>query len=280
MKTICSPRTFQREMERLRSRGQTLGFVPTMGALHEGHLSLVRKARKENRVVAVSIFVNPLQFGPREDFHRYPKKLRQDRALLLKEKVDYLFLPSRRSLYPVGYQTFVEATDLSRSLCGRFRPGHFRGVATVVAKLFNLAKPHRVYFGAKDYQQAMVIKRLVRDLNFNLEVRLLPTIRDQKGLALSSRNSYLSHFQRRRALAIPQALEWARSEIRSGNRNLRRIREGVLHRLQSGLDRIDYVYFLEPLTLKSVKSIRGPLVLAVAGWVGKTRLIDNVIMRP
>lgn len=280
MKIFRDPRQFQLEMEGLRRLGRTIGLIPTLGALHEGHLSLVRKARSENRVVVVSIFINPLQFGPREDLGRYPRNLAKDRFLLSKEKVDYLFVPNARSLYPAGYQTFVEVTVLSRGLCGRFRPGHFRGVATVVTKLFNLARPHRAYFGAKDYQQALIVKRLARDLNFNLEVEILPSVRDKDGLALSSRNRYLSGRERERALSIPHSLAWAKEEIRRGNRNLGLLRTGILRRLRINLDRIDYVEFLQPNTLQQVKSLREGFVIALAGWVGKTRLIDNVIIQP
>lgn len=279
MKIIRSPHQFQQEMDRLRREGKTLGFVPTMGALHEGHLSLIRKARKENRVVAVSIFVNPLQFGSAEDFRRYPRNLAKDRRLLEREGVDYLFLPSAQAFYPRGYETFAEVTRMSRGLCGRFRPGHFRGVATVVTKLFNLAKPHRAYFGAKDYQQAQIIRRLVRDLNFDIEVKVLPLIRDRQGLALSSRNASLSVSERKQALSIPGALAWVRREIGSGNRNLTELRRGVFERLKRGLRSIDYVEFVDPETLEPVKSIRRRFVIAVAGWAGKTRLIDNVIIR-
>lgn len=278
MKIFRHPQPFQREMERLRARGRTIGFVPTMGALHEGHLSLIRRARRENDVVAVSLFVNPLQFGPREDLAHYPRKGRHDRLLLLKEKVDSLFLPTLRSLYPSGYQSFVEVTELSRGLCGKFRPGHFRGVATIVTKLFNLTRPHRTYFGAKDYQQALMVKRLAKDLNFDLEVRLLPLVRDRDGLALSSRNVYLSKEERERALSLSRSLNWAKGEIKRGNRNLPLIRRGILRRLRLALDRIDYVEFVETQTLKPVTVIRSPFLLAVAGWVGKTRLIDNVII--
>ncbi len=267
-------------MERLRARGRKIGFVPTMGALHEGHLSLVRKARKENRVVVVSIFVNPLQFGPKEDFRRYPKRFRQDRLALQKEGVDYLFLPSQKSLYDQSHQTYVEVTGLSKGLCGRFRPGHFRGVATVVTKLFNLVRPNRAYFGAKDYQQALIVKRLALDLNFNLEVKVLPIVRDRDGLAMSSRNAYLSGTERKRALSIPHSLLWARMEVQAGRRSLRFLRAGILKRLRQGLNRVDYVEFLEPKKLEPVTSLRGQVVVAVAGWVGKTRLIDNVIIRP
>jgi len=280
MKIVRDLHKFQKEMVRLRRRGKTIGLVPTMGALHEGHLSLVRKARKENQIVVVSIFVNPLQFGPREDFRRYPRTIALDRSLLRRAGADYIFVPSACSLYPHGFQTFVEVTDLSRGLCGRFRRGHFRGVATVVTKLFNLAHPHRAYFGLKDYQQAMMIKRLAADLNFDLEVKLLPLLRDRNGMALSSRNAYLSRGEKARALSISRALRWAKSEIRRGDRNIQRIRSGILRMLRPQLDKIDYVEFVEAETLKPLKSIRGRFVIALAGWVGKTRLIDNVIMRP
>jgi pantoate--beta-alanine ligase len=280
MRIIRSPEEIRRETERFRTRGMKIGFVPTMGALHAGHLSLVRKARKENRVVVVSIFVNPLQFGPGEDYRHYPRPLERDRRLLEKEKVDLLFLPSSRALYPSGSETFVEVAGLSRGLCGRFRPGHFRGVATVVTKLFNLVRPHRAYFGAKDYQQALLLKRLALDLNFDIEVKILPLVRDRDGLALSSRNAYLSSAERSRALSLPHSLFWAKMEIRGGNRSLRALRNGVLKRLRQGLARVEYAEFADPKTLKSVTSLQGPVLLAVAGWVGKTRLIDNVIIRP
>ena len=278
MKIIRNPSLFQRQIEKLRSRGKTIGFVPTMGALHEGHLSLVRKARKENRIAVVSIFVNPLQFGPKEDFNRYPRNFGRDRLLLSKEKVDFLFVPNTQSFYPAGFQTFVEVTRLSQGLCGPFRPGHFRGVATVVAKLFNLAQPHRAYFGAKDYQQALIIKRMSEDLHFNLEVKVLPTLRDKDGLALSSRNAYLSPRERSRALSISRSLAWANREVKKGNRKLSLIRKGILRQLRRNL-RLDYVEFVEPQTLQPVRSLQGPFLIAIAAWVGKTRLIDNAIIR-
>ena len=280
MKTLRSLRLFRLEMERVRALGRMIGFVPTMGALHEGHLSLVRKARRENRIVVVSIFVNPLQFGSREDLRRYPRPTQRDWLALAREKVDYLFTPTRRFLYPAGYQTFVEVTGLSRPLCGRLRPGHFRGVATVVTKLFNLVRPHRAYFGLKDYQQALIVERLVRDLNFDVKLKLLPLVRDRDGLALSSRHAYLSYEERRRAQSIFQSLAWAKAEVQKGHRNLKSLRRGILQRLQGNLDRIDYVEFVEAKSLQPVQSIRGRSVIALAGWVGKTRLIDNVIIQP
>lgn len=280
MKEIKNPKSLQREMEGLRRGGRTIGFVPTMGALHEGHLSLVRRARRENGVVVVSLFVNPLQFGPKEDFNHYPRCLGKDREALRQEKVDYLFRPGAASFYLPGHQIFVEAAQLSRGLCGRFRPGHFRGVATVVTKLFNLVRPHRAYFGAKDYQQARIVQALVRDLNFNLEIKILPTLRARDGLALSSRNRRLSFQERERALAVPRALAWVREEVRKGRRNFHSLKQGTLRRLRASRIRIDYVEFVEPHDLQPVRSFQGPLLIAVAGWVGKTRLIDNVIIRP
>lgn len=279
MRIIRNPSLFQRQMEKLRSQGKTIGFIPTLGALHEGHLSLVRKARKENRIVVVSIFVNPLQFGPREDFSRYPRNFARDRSLLSKEKINYLFMPNVESFYPAGFQTFIEVTRLEKGLCGSFRPGHFRGVATVVGKLFNLIRPHRAYFGAKDYQQAQLIKRMCEDLNFNLQVKILPTLRDRDGLALSSRNAYLSREERAKALSISRSLAWAKREMRKGRRNLNQIRKGVLSQLKPNLRRIDYVEFVEPATLQTVRSLKAPFLLAIAGWVGKTRLIDSAIIQ-
>lgn len=278
MKVLRSPKKMQEVAERLRRQGKSIGFVPTMGALHEGHLSLVRRARKENDRVVVSLFVNPLQFGPKEDLKRYPRPLAVDQEMLKKEKTDFLFLPSPKDFYPAGYQTFVEVTKVSGGLCGAFRPGHFRGVATVVAKLFNLVRATRVYVGAKDYQQACLVKQLVRDLNFDLQVRVMPLVRERSGLALSSRNRYLSASERERALTISKTLKWIRDEVRRGNRNLAALRRGTHERLRRGLDRIDYVSFVQPETLQPVIKIRGRFVAAVAGWVGKTRLIDNVII--
>lgn len=278
MKIIRDPKKFQKEMARLRRRNLTLGFVPTMGALHEGHLVLVKKARKENKIVVVSIFVNPLQFGPREDFKRYPRNLKKDSLLLKSENVDYIFAPTVAALYPPEAQTHVEITQLAEGLCGKFRPGHFRGVATIVAKLFNVTLPHRAYFGAKDYQQAMVIKQMVHDLNFNLEVKVLPIVRDRNGLALSSRNAYLSASERERALAIPRALAWAKIAVHKKRLSPRALRLGILSRLRKNLDKIDYVELVEPKTLQPVKTLKNKFSVLIAGWVGKTRLIDNAII--
>lgn len=278
MKTISSPHKFQAKMEQLRRAGNKIGFVPTMGALHEGHLSLIRKARKENDIVAASIFVNPLQFGPKEDFKKYPRVLSHDSALLKKEGTDYLFYPSPESMYPAGAVTSVEVDKLSEGLCGKFRPGHFRGVTTVVSKLFNIVKPHRVYFGAKDYQQATIIHKMIVDLNFDIEFNLCPTVREKDGLAMSSRNRYLSPEDRGRALAVSQALFEIRDRVHSGGRNLKAIKKAALRKLSSYADRVDYLEIVDPVNLEVLKKFQPKMVALAACYVGKTRLIDNVII--
>jgi pantoate--beta-alanine ligase len=242
------------EMRAAHPDGASVGLVPTMGAFHEGHLSLFRAARAENDVVVGSLFVNPAQFGPREDRERYPRDEELDARLAEEAGVDFLFAPSAEEMYPPGYQTWVEVEELSQPLEGAHRPGHFRGVATVCIKLFNIVRPQRAYFGQKDAQQAAVIKRMVRDLDLDLELHVLPTVRDEDGLALSSRNVYLSPEERKQALAIPRALatkdpDRARDDLRDFD--------------------IDY---LEAVDLD------GQRVLAAAVRVGSTRLIDNVVL--
>ncbi len=267
-------------MIKIRVRGRTVGFVPTMGALHEGHLSLVKQALKENDIVVVSIFVNPTQFGPKEDFKKYPRPQAQDRHLLEKEKVDYLFSPTAYDMYPPGSRTAVEVGEISNILCGKFRPGHFRGVATVVAKLFNLSGPCRAYFGQKDFQQSVIIRRLVQDLDFPVTIRVMPTVRETGGLAMSSRNQYLSSEERTKALAISQTLFWMQDQITRGVRDLKRLHRQGVEKLKRSVDRIDYLEIVDPETLASLKRFQPALVIAAACYVGKTRLIDNVIMRP
>lgn len=280
MKVIKSAAQFQKEMERLRKQGKTIGFVPTMGALHEGHLSLVRAAKKENKIAAVSIFVNPAQFGPKEDLKKYPRPLSRDKALLKKVHTDYLFLPGVTDIYPENFSTFVEpGPALTSGLCGKFRPGHFRGVATVVAKLFNIAKPHRAYFGLKDYQQAAVIIRMVKDLNMDLEIRPMPTVREKDGLAMSSRNQYLSPEERKRALGISKTLFHIRAKVMSGNRDLADLKKEGLSRMRAFADSVDYLEIVDAETLESLKKPARRMACLAAVRVGKTRLIDNVIMR-
>jgi len=242
------------EMREALEPGRTVGLVPTMGAFHEGHLSLFAAAREECDAVVASLFVNPAQFGSGEDFDRYPRGEERDAKLAEEAGIDFLFAPSAEEIYPDGYQTWVEVEELSRVLEGEFRPGHFRGVATVCLKLFNIVRPQRAYFGQKDAQQAAVVKRLVRDLNLEVEIRVLPTVRDADGLAVSSRNAYLSPEERERALALPRALA---TKDPAGARELLR-----------GLD-VDYVELAE---------LDGERVLAAAVRVGSTRLIDNVVL--
>lgn len=249
-----------------------------MGFLHEGHLSLFRKARRENDIVIGSIFVNPAQFGPHEDFSRYPRNLKRDCALLAKEKADWLFVPGPKALYPGNYQTFVDPGALARGLCGRSRPGHFRGVATVVAKLLNLALPDRAYFGQKDYQQALVIKKMIQDLHLPVKMKICPIVRDRDGLALSSRNSYLTPEERERALCLARSLNVAKRLIMKGIREKRAIRTAIRKILVPELSRIDYVEILDARDLSPVKRISGTILIALAGFVGKVRLIDNCLL--
>lgn len=265
----------------LRRQGKIIGFVPTMGYLHAGHLSLVRAARRETAITVVSIFVNPIQFGPKEDFNRYPRDLSRDRAMLEAEGVDYLFYPSSEEMYPPGFKTYVEVTKLQDVLCGRSRPGHFRGVATVVLKLFNIVSPDLAYFGQKDAQQAIIIQQMVRDLNLDIKIKVLPIVRDDDGLALSSRNAYLSQGERRAALAIPRSLEEAVRLVASGEKRAEAIRKQI-EKVIEGEPRlkIDYVEVVHPEKLTPVEMIDEGCLIAVAVYCGQTRLIDNVKISP
>lgn len=278
MENIRIPRIVQDTCTKHLLKGRTIGFVPTMGALHEGHLSLIRRARAENDVVVVSIYVNPLQFGPAEDFTRYPRDIEQDIGKIKGLDVDILFLPDDAVMYGPGSATRVEVQDVSERLCGRFRPGHFRGVATVVAKLFNIVSPTRAYFGQKDYQQTVVIRRMARDLNFAVEVVTCPTIREPDGLAMSSRNAYLGPDERKAAVVVYRCLSSAAEAIRSGNRS------GVQasHMMEQALSgepligRVDYASVVDPETLGEVETITGDVIVAAAVVIGTTRLIDNI----
>ena len=262
-----------------RSKGKTIGFVPTMGYLHEGHLSLVRESRKSADVTVVSIFVNPLQFGPQEDFRRYPRDPERDAALLEKEGVDILFLPENREMYPEGYRTSVEVAGLQEKLCGRSRPGHFRGVATVVLKLFNIVRPDYAFFGQKDAQQVVILQKMVQDLNADMEIRAMPIIREPDGLAMSSRNAYLSAEERRAALVLSSSLGEARRMFENGERAAGPIRERLSSAIAAeSLARIDYVEIVDPSSLEPVERIDGEALVALAVYIGKTRLMDNEIL--
>jgi len=257
----------------------SVGLVPTMGYLHAGHMALVERARRENDVVVVSIFVNPTQFGPHEDYGRYPRDLGRDLAMLQEAGVDLVFTPEPSEMYPEGFCSFVSVEGLSEKLEGAFRPGHFRGVATVVAKLFNIVPAQRAYFGQKDAQQVVVIRRMARDLNFPHEIVTVPTVREPDGLAMSSRNVYLNPEQRRIALVLSRALFAARELYDRGERDAREIRSAMRAMLDAepGVT-TDYVTVSDPESLEELERIEGPALVALAARVGDTRLIDNIVL--
>jgi pantoate--beta-alanine ligase len=279
MREIKDPKEMYLYSRKAKSHGKKVGFVPTMGALHEGHLSLVEEAKKRADTVVVSIFVNPIQFGPSEDLARYPRNLGSDKKLLRHFDVDVLFMPEARTMYPEGFKTFVEVEGLSRKLCGRSRPTHFRGVTTVVAKLFNMVCPDIAFFGEKDYQQQIIIKRMAKDLDFPVEIVALPTVREFDGLAMSSRNAYLTQKERKSALILYRSLCLAKEEIRKGEKDPRKI----LLRIRSAVGtepsvRLDYVAMVDPDTLEEVRKIKGKVLVALAACLGKARLIDNMVI--
>jgi pantoate--beta-alanine ligase len=256
-----------------------VGFVPTMGFLHEGHLSLVRRARQECASVVVSIFVNPTQFGPKEDLGAYPRDLERDLALLAQENVDLVWSPSAEEMYPAGFQTWVTVQEVSQPLEGAMRPGHFRGVATVVAKLFNAVQPDRAYFGQKDAQQAAVIRQMTRDLSYPIEIVVSPIAREPDGLALSSRNVYLNPQERRAAVVLSRSLEAARQAYDRGERDANRLRQIMLDILEAQpLANPQYVSCADPHTLEELETVTRGALLSMAVYVGRTRLIDNTVL--
>ena len=264
----------------LRFRRETIGFVPTMGYLHRGHLELVRRALAENDATVVSIFVNPAQFGPSEDFDTYPRDEDRDLQLLKELGVDCVFIPSERVIYPEGYSTYVHVERLTDYLCGAKRPGHFKGVATVVTKLFNIISPDRAYFGQKDAQQFRVLRRMVIDLNMNVEMVEIPTVREEDGLAMSSRNRYMSNSERREALLIREALDKGLEMIREGTHSVSGIRDELGRILRKGKHVfVDYIEIVDEKNLSPVERLDNDVILAIAVFVGKTRLIDNEIIR-
>jgi len=262
-----------------KSAGRTIGLVPTMGFLHEGHLSLVRAARKKADVTVVSIFVNPAQFGPKEDLKTYPRDLNRDSVMLEKEGVDYVFHPEAGEMYPQGYKTYVEVPDLQVKLCGRSRPGHFRGVCTVVLKLIQIVEPDFAFFGQKDALQAIILRKMAQDLNLDVQVEIMPIVREADGLAMSSRNTYLSPEERAAALVLSRSLEAAKSEIEHGERRAEVILDGMKAMIgQEPLARIDYVEAVNMEDLDPVKKIVKGTLIALAVFIGPTRLIDNIII--
>ena len=279
MKIIRTVKEMHRTSDALRREGRRIALVPTMGYLHEGHLALVREAKEQADVAVVSIFVNPTQFGPKEDFGRYPRDFERDRAALEKESTDIIFSPGVPEMYPKGYSTYVEVKGLADHLCGLQREGHFLGVATVVMKLFNAVKPHVAIFGQKDYQQLKIIERMARDLDMDVEVIGFATVREADGLAMSSRNAYLSEEERGRALLINRAIRRAEEAFRGGERKASRLREEVRKILGSnnGVN-IEYVTVCDAETLVDLEKVEKRALIAVAASVGKTRLIDNAIL--
>ncbi|MBM4044641.1 MAG: pantoate--beta-alanine ligase [Planctomycetes bacterium] len=269
----------KRLREEMRRAGLRIGFVPTMGALHEGHLSLMRVARCESDRVVVSIFVNPTQFGPKEDFSKYPRQLAEDCRMCESVGVDVVFAPSLKEMYPDGYCTFVEQTRLTDVLCGAARPGHFRGVTTVVTKLFNSVAPDVAYFGQKDFQQTVVIKRMAADLDMDVKIVVLPTVREPDGLAMSSRNKYLSASERKDALCLSGALQRAEALVKAGERKAS-VLLAEMTRLISAAPtaKIDYVAVVDPESLAEVSEIGREAVAALAVRIGTTRLIDNAVL--
>jgi len=279
MEVVKKIKDVREKVRVVKGDGRVVGFVPTMGALHEGHLSLVRKARSESDFVVVSIFVNPTQFGPGEDYERYPRDIDRDCKLLEGVGCDLVFAPEASELYSPQFRTRMTVKSLSEVLCGKSRPGHFDGVVLIVAKLFNIVQPDIAFFGQKDAQQAIIIQRMVSDLNFPVRISLHPTVREDDGLAMSSRNTYLTQGERSRATALYRSLKVARDMIENGERDSKIIREKMLEVLEGADIDMDYVEIVSASDLRSVEKVGdGVVLIAVAGRVGKARLIDNIAL--
>ncbi|MCX7885509.1 MAG: pantoate--beta-alanine ligase [Caloramator sp.] len=277
MEIIRSVNEMKSVINDIKDTKKSIGFVPTMGYLHDGHKSLIKRARVENDAVVVSIFVNPTQFGTGEDFEKYPRDEERDKKVCYDAGCDIIFIPESRDMYSDNYSTYVEVLNLTEGLCGASRPGHFRGVTTVVTKLFNIVKPDRAYFGEKDAQQLIVIKRMVKDLNMDVEVVGCPIVREKDGLALSSRNTYLSEDERLQALCLYKSLNLAKDMIDKGERNVKIIKDEMIKLINTAKDaNIDYIEFVDTLNLKPIDKIKGEVLIALAVKIGKTRLIDNM----
>ena len=279
MQIVKSVKRLRSILSEVRSKGRKIGFVPTMGYFHEGHLSLMRRAKKEGCFCVVSIYVNPKQFGPREDLNRYPRDIKRDATMIQKENVDILFIPSDNDIYPNCYLTYIDVERISNTLCGKYRHGHFRGVSTVVAKLLNMVQPDLMYLGQKDAQQVVVLSRMVADLNFPTRIRVVPTAREKDGLAMSSRNVHLSAQERAQASVLYRSLTDAEHCIQAGERSALRIM-GKIQRMitQQSIGKIQYVACVDAQTLEPLRIIKGKVLIALAVYFGKTRLIDNVII--
>lgn len=279
LSTVTTISLLREAVRKARQHGQTVGLVPTMGALHAGHASLMRAAREETGYVVVTIFVNPTQFGPNEDYQRYPRPFERDLALCAEVGADLVFAPPVAEVYPPGSCTSVEVTGLQDGLCGASRPGHFRGVATVVLKLLNMVQPDVAYFGQKDAQQARIIQQMVRDLNVPVTIRVCPIVREADGLALSSRNVYLTPEQRRHATVLYRALETARAMVASGERDAAKVRQAMATTIQATPGAVlDYAELVDNETLQPVVQIKGEVLAALAVKFGNTRLIDNMVL--
>jgi pantoate--beta-alanine ligase len=265
--------------KKARSEGKVIGFVPTMGAIHDGHLSLAREARKMSDVVVVSLFVNPTQFGPTEDFEKYPRDPTRDVELLSNENIDILFMPKVEEIYPQNYQTFVRVKGLSETMEGITRTGHFEGVTTIVLKLFHIVEPHFAFFGQKDAQQLAIIRRMVKDLNMDVEIVRVPIVRESDGLAMSSRNAYLSPEERKAATVLYRALDHALARIEEGERKTKAILKEMREIISTEpLAKLDYLAAVDLVDLKELKTLKGKCLIAVAAYFGNTRLIDNIIV--
>jgi pantoate--beta-alanine ligase len=281
MKTLTTIAEMKAAVRAARAEGKTVGFVPTMGFLHEGHLSLVRASKSKSGLTVVSVFVNPTQFGPQEDFKTYPRDLARDAAMLEKEGVDILFNPEAGAMYPEGYGTYVEVQGLQDRLCGASRPGHFRGVCTVVLKLFEIVRPDVAYFGRKDVQQAIVLTRMVQDLDLDVRIDVRPIVREADGLAMSSRNTYLNPAERQAALVLIRSLRAAGTWIAAGERRAAAVVAGIREMIaREPLARIDYAEAVDAADLEPVETITDGTLIALAVFIGKTRLIDNAVVGP
>jgi pantoate--beta-alanine ligase len=280
MQIIKTIKDMQALSRKLRSEKKTIGFVPTMGALHEGHLSLVRRSKDENNITVVSIFVNPIQFGPKEDFKQYPRDIEGDLKKLSFLNTDAVFIPENAEMYIKGFSTFINVCHIGETLCGVSRPEHFNGVATVVAKLFNIVMPEKAYFGQKDFQQTVVIKKLVRELNFDIDIIISPTVREPDGLAMSSRNSYLSQEERKAAAVLYRALKHGEKFISISKDDLSHVKKEIETVIKSEpLAKIEYIKIVDPQSLEEMEKIKPPAAVCVAINIGTTRLIDNLIVQ-
>lgn len=281
MSLITDISSLRNELNKFKARGETIGFVPTMGYLHDGHLSLIKQAKKQNDIVVVSVFVNPTQFAPHEDYDSYPRDIERDYSLAKSAGADIVFHPDAKEIYPKGASTFIEVEgDITKKLCGASRPSHFKGVTTIVNILFNLVDPDKAYFGQKDAQQAIVLKKMVRDLHMPVEIIVCPIIREIDGLAMSSRNTYLSDDERKQALILNQALYAIQESCKQGEKSVSILREKIKQMIETQpLAEIDYVEILDATTLESIEYIDNAALAAVAVKFGKTRLIDNVFLK-